>query len=85
MDDHISRRAAIKALANMDYTPGEWSVKGLSLCMDVIKGLPSIDVVIDRQYCENALLFLWMDGVLTDGEYNRIMDKLSKTGGRTVS
>ncbi len=36
------------------------------------------DVVIDHAYCENALLFLWMEAVLTDGEYNRIMDKLKK-------
>lgn len=37
------------------------------------------DVVIDRAYCENALLFLWVEDVLTDGEYNRIMDKLKKS------
>lgn len=77
-DDTISRRAALKGLANMDYTPGEWAVKGLSLCMDVIKKMPSTGAVIDRQYCENALLFLWMENVLTDGEYNRITDKLNK-------
>lgn len=27
--------------------------------------------------CSNAMLKMWMDGVLTDGEYNRIMDKLN--------
>lgn len=27
--------------------------------------------------CANALLRMWMDNVLTDGEYNRIMDKLN--------
>lgn len=27
--------------------------------------------------CANAMLKMWIDGVLTDGEYNRIMDKLN--------
>ena len=27
--------------------------------------------------CSNAMLKMWMDNVLTDGEYNRIMEKLS--------
>lgn len=27
--------------------------------------------------CCNALLRMWMDNVLTDSEYNRIMDKLN--------
>ena len=28
--------------------------------------------------CTNVLLYLWMENVLTDGEYNKIMDKLNK-------
>ena len=27
--------------------------------------------------CSNAMLKMWMDNVLTDGEYNKIMDKLN--------
>lgn len=27
--------------------------------------------------CSNAMLKMWMDNVVTDGEYNRIMDKLN--------
>lgn len=27
--------------------------------------------------CANAMLMMWMNEVLTDGEYNRIMDKLN--------
>ena len=27
--------------------------------------------------CSNAMLKMWMDNVLTDGEYNRIMEKLN--------
>lgn len=28
--------------------------------------------------CANAMLKMWMDNVLTDGEYNRIMNKLNE-------
>lgn len=27
--------------------------------------------------CANAMLKMWIDNVVTDGEYNRIMDKLN--------
>ena len=33
--------------------------------------------------CANALLKMWMDNVLTDGEYNRIADKLNEKWGKT--
>ena len=32
---------------------------------------------ISYQDCSNAMLKMWTDNVLTDGEYNRIMDKLN--------
>ena len=32
---------------------------------------------ITYQMCANTLLEMWMDDVLTDGEYNHIMDKLN--------
>jgi len=32
---------------------------------------------ITYQDCANALLMMWMDEVLTDGEYYRIADKLN--------
>ena len=32
---------------------------------------------IDYQDCANAMLRMWVDNVVTDGEYNRIMDKLN--------
>ena len=33
--------------------------------------------------CANALLKMWMDGVLTDGEYYRIVCKLNVKWGKT--
>lgn len=32
--------------------------------------------------CANALLKMWMDNVLTDGDYYRIADKLNKKWGK---
>ena len=49
-----------------------------------IMDLPSADVVptepqeIGYDQCANAMLKMWMDNVVTDGEYNRIMDRLNK-------
>ena len=34
---------------------------------------------ISYQDCQNALLKMWIDKVITDGEYRRIVDKLSVT------
>lgn len=45
-------------------------------------------ISITYQMCADALLKMWMDDVLTDGEYNHIMDKLNaweqnrREGGR---
>ena len=32
---------------------------------------------IEYRDCANAILKMWMDNVVTDGEYSRIMDKLN--------
>ena len=32
---------------------------------------------ISYQDCANAMLMMWMDDVITDGEYNKIMNKLN--------
>jgi hypothetical protein len=36
---------------------------------------------IEYHDCANAMLKMWIDNVLTDGEYNRIMDKLNAHWG----
>lgn len=52
--------------------------------MQVLDELPPADVVptepqeIGYGQCANVLLKMWMDNVVTDGEYNRIMDRLNK-------
>lgn len=41
---YIKRKDAIDALNNMDYTPGEWVVSGLTMCKDAIGNIPAADV-----------------------------------------
>lgn len=36
------------------------------------------DAEIGYGQCANAMLKMWIDNVVTDGEYNRIMDRLNK-------
>lgn len=56
--------------------------------MHDIKAIPVADVVpaepqeIGYDQCANAMLKMWIDNVVTDGEYNRIMDKLNKHYGK---
>lgn len=33
---------------------------------------------IDYKMCADAMLKMWMENVLMDNEYNKIMDKLNK-------
>lgn len=76
MDVLISRQAAIDAVSR---GCGEW--RGIfAECEKNLNELPSAQPEIkpiDYQDCANAMLRMWMDKVVTDGEYNRIMDKLN--------
>lgn len=36
-----------------------------------------MDKPIDYKDCADAMLKMWMENILSDGEYNRIMDKLN--------
>lgn len=52
----------------------------LNQCIDYIGNAPTIEPEqheIGYSDCANAMLKMWIDNVLTDGEYNRIMDKLN--------
>ena len=84
MDDLISRQAAIEAFdCSVGGVPAE-AVKYVSeyadKMMSRIRALPSVTPEIkpiEYRYCAYAMLRMWMDNVVTNGEYNRIMDKLN--------
>ena len=85
MTDPIERQAAIDALNDVlaDYIPcliGRNEEIPLK-CAVAIRDLPSAQPEITYQTCSDALLKMWIDNVLTDGEYNRIMDKLNAWKG----
>ena len=86
MSDTISRQAAIYA-AMLDVScirTHEFNA-GATRAANRIKQLPPIQPEpheIGYDDCANALLKMWMDNVLTDGEYYRIANKLNVKWGK---
>lgn len=80
MDDTISRQAAIDKYG--DWYVEEGTAEGfIGTVKQLLEGLPPAQPEVKQiSYtdCANAMLMMWMDKVLTDGEYNRIMDKLNE-------
>ena len=81
MSDLISRQAAIDILdayqvmvENGEENPYAWA----RLRMNELPSEQPEVKEIGYAECANAMLKMWIDNVLTDGEYNRIMDKLNK-------
>ena len=73
-DDLISRAAAIDAMKSISDSICEQQA------IDALCELPSAQPEIkpiSYQDCANAMMMMWIDDVLTDGEYRRIMDKLN--------
>lgn len=71
MSNLIERQAAIDAV---------YYAHGTGMALKAIKQLPSAQPEVKEigyAECANAMLKMWMDNVVTDGEYNRIMDKLN--------
>ena len=80
MDELISRQATIDKYG--DWYVEEGTEDGfIGTVKQLLEGLsPAQPEVKQISYtdCANAMLMMWMDKVLTDGEYNRIMDKLNE-------
>ena len=89
MNDAISKQQAIDALGELATFTEDWSCHTWMYTDDVynaIKQLPTIQPEpheIGYDDCSNALLKMWMDNVLTDGEYYRIADKLNEKWDKT--
>ena len=92
--DLISRQAAIDAILHLtnfesvrtlyeytqEHVTEHWT-EGINDAIDAVIAVPSAQPEIKPiEYldCTSAMLKMWMDNVLTDGEYNRIMDKLNE-------
>ena len=75
--DLISRTQAIEVVQKRHMMLSKEKV----LLINDLEKLPSAQPEVKQiSYtdCANAMLMMWMDKVLTDGEYNRIMDKLNE-------
>ena len=75
MSDLIDRQAAIDAIIEAGITEYDET-----LAIEQVKRVSSAQSEqheIGYSECANAMLKMWIDNVLTDGEYNRIMDKLN--------
>lgn len=86
LNDLISRQAAIDAIMrDFSYIRTHEFNAGVTRATNRIKQLPSAQPevrLINYHDCSNAMLKMWMDNVVTDGEYNRIMDKLNAHWGK---
>ena len=77
MSDYVSRQYLLNEYDRQHQGPPGGARK-------IIEEAPAEDVVptepqeIGYDQCANAMLKMWMDNVVTDGEYNRIMDRLNK-------
>mgnify|MGYP007115361429 CR=1 FL=1 len=69
---------AVEKLPTAD--PSEYCDKLWKTAYERGKAEPEIKPIEYRD-CANAMLRMWMDNVVTDGEYNRIMDKLNAYWG----
>ena len=84
MKDMIFRQAAIDAAMELaearrrwDTSEGRAQISGIDALICAIDDLPSAQPEITYQVCADAMLKMWIENVLTDGEYDRIMDKLN--------
>ena len=79
-DEYIRKESVI------DVARKYFDMIGLNpeILVDSFITMPPADVVptepqeIGYDQCANAMLKMWIDNVVTDGEYNRIMDRLNK-------
>ena len=74
--------ALVKAIREDPYYDSNEAINGLGICdvRVILNDLPSAQPEIkpiSYQDCANAMMMMWIDDVLTDGEYRRIMDKLN--------
>lgn len=83
MNDLISRQAIMKEFAdfvrksnNSDFAQTPTWNDAVSLVGSMPSAQPEVKP-IDYRDCANALLKLWMDHILTDGEYSKIIGKLN--------
>lgn len=82
MNDLISRQDAIDAMSESLKRVFPEHRQIAEKCLGVLPSAQPEIKPIEYRDCANAMLRMWIDNVVTDGEYNRIMDKLNRRWGR---
>lgn len=84
MQDLITKEEAIKAaISGVDLWDGAFhSAKRAIYIENEINALPPKE--IDYQMCADAMMKMWIEKVVTDAEYNKIMDRLNEYGERVI-
>lgn len=84
MRDLISRQEAINELVRWGKVPGySRGERNIIACtISMLETLPSAQPdpeirPVTHLDCQKALLKMWMDNVITDGEHRRIFDRLN--------
>jgi len=81
--DAISREEALKEMQNYYddcAKTSEYTRLGFETAMNVVRELPPVTpekTTITYKDCSEAMMKMWIDNVITDGQYNKIMDKLN--------
>lgn len=78
--DELKRKAQRVATESWKMKVTARTETVLNQFIDWIDNAPTIQSEpheIGYSECANVMLKMWIDNVLTDGEYNRIMDKLN--------
>ncbi len=64
------------------YDSAKFSYNCIGVCENPITHIEKVEdesqTEIGYQDCADALLKMWMDNILTDAEFNRIIDRLNK-------
>ena len=86
MDDLVEKYAIVNHLQRIeesldtgcDYNQG--FADGVAFSRRFVETLqPKQNNPIGYRECADAMLMMWMDDILTDGEYSSVMDKLNKS------
>lgn len=85
-DRYLALRAA--SIAVNDLGASRFVVNGKIIkkekVLETLYDICEEAVPISYTDCANAMLKMWMDNVVTDGEYGRIMDKLNNHYNKNV-
>lgn len=81
LETKINRlREAVDEHQKLDTTLTSYENREFEMWVEDLIALPPKE--IDYQMCADAMMKMWIENIITDAEYNKIMDKLNKWNER---